>query len=367
MVRTFDLQESQLKRIEELANEDGVSFDHWISSAIAQKIKASKNKTKPLRVSEIKHILTEDVDVTQRFDVKILDEYVNTCVTAAKDALQSAVPPGFSDFNRDILQHMIEGLRSAHESIRKLLREEPSASSVDAMTIARLQVETLYSFCFMLQDAKNVSLFLKGGWKKQYIRFLMMREEWINIPRSFEFLNMDGVQYHEKTRKLLGVSDAEKLTIESEELGTTMPTGIEKEVIRGFPTPGKIIDKIVNPDQKSMLERLYPEYQWLCSFAHGDQNASFCRTVLDQRSPQAKLIDPEKRADLFQRHIAEDSVLYSAISAVQAATELAVIYPHDVELMVKVSTAWSGLTKFTLLSRSVWERRAKKILPLISV
>jgi len=367
MVRSFDLEESQLKRAEVLANGDGVSLDRWVSSAIAQKINAAKGKPRPLRVSEIKHILTGDVDVTQRFDVKILDEYVNTCVTAAKDALQSSVPPGFSDFSRDILQHVLEGLRSSHKSIRKLLRDEPSASSVDALTIARLQVETLYSFCFMLQDAKNVSLFLKSGWKKQYIQFLMIREESINIPRFDEFANRSGVQSQESLRRFLGVSDQEKSTIECEELGTAMPMGLKKESIAGFPTPAKIIGKIVNPDLKSMLERLYLEYQWLCSFAHGDQIATFFRTVLDERSPSAKFIDSEKRADLFQRQIAEPSVLYSTICAVQAATELVVIYPHNVELMVKVSTAWSGLSTFTLQSRSVWERRAKKILPLISI
>jgi hypothetical protein len=320
-----------------------------------------------LTVSKIKHVLTSDVDITQSFDCKTLDEYVNTCVTASNDVLQSAVPQGFSDFTRDILQHVMEGLRSAHKSIRKLLRDEPSASSVDAMTIARLQLEALYSFCFLLQDTNNVSRFLKSGWKKQYIRFLLEREECKNIPRFDDFINKEGIQHHEKMRIFLNVSDAEKLTIESEELGTTMPAGIKKEVIPGFPTPAKIIDKIANPDQKSMLERLYPEYQWLCSFAHGDQNASFFRAVLDERSPQAKFIDPEKRADLFQRQIAEPSLLYSAICAVQAATEVAAIYPHDVELTVRVTNAWSGLSRFTLLSSSVWERRAKKILPLISI
>jgi hypothetical protein len=321
-----------------------------------------------LTVNRIKHVLdsSSDVDITQSFDCKTLDEYVNTCVTAAKDALQSAVPLGFSDFSRDILQHVMEGMRSAHNSIRKILIDEPSASSVDAMTIARLQLETLYSFCFLLQDANNVSLLLKSGWKKQYIRFLLEREECKNIPRFDEYVNKVGSQHHEHMRVFLNVSDVEKLTIESEELGTTMPAGIKKEVIPGFPTPAKIIDKIANSDQKSMLERLYPEYQWLCSFAHGDQVSLLFRAILDKRSPQAKYIDPDKRADLFQRQIAEYSVLYSAIGVVQAATELAVIYPHDIELMVKVSNAWSGLSKFTLLSRSVWERRAKKILPLIS-
>lgn len=322
-----------------------------------------------LTVSKIKHVLDSDsdVDVTQSFDCKTLDEYVNTCVTAAQNALQNAVPQGFSDFSRDVLLRLMEGLRSAHQSIRTLLRDGPSASSVDAMTVARLQLESLYSFCFLLQDENNLYLFLKNGWKREYINFLLMREECKNIRRFDDFVNRDGIQSLDHKRKLIRVTDAEKLTIECKELGTGMPAGIQEETIADFPTPGRIISRIVNPDQKSMLERLYPEYQWLCSFAHGGETASFFRTVLDERSPQAKFITHEKRADLFQQHIAEHSVLYSAICAVQIATEIVVIYPYDVELMVKVANAWSGLSKFTLLSRSVWERRAKKILPLISI
>lgn len=318
-----------------------------------------------LTVNRIKHVLNSDVDITQRFDVKILDEYVNTCITAAQSALQNAVPQGFSDFPRDVLLRVMEGLRSAHQSIRTLLRGGPSASSVDAMTVARLQLESLYSFCFLLQDENNVYLFLKGGWKKEYIRFLLMREECINIRRFDDFVNKSGIEALDHKRKMIHVTDAEKRTIESKQLGTKMPTGIQEESIAEFPTPGRIIGRIVNLDQRSMLERLYPEYQWLCSFAHGGETASFFRTVLDERSPQARFVTSEKRDDLFQQQIAEHSVLYSAISAVSVATEVAAIYPHDVELFAKVTYAWSGLSEFTLLSRSVWERRARKVLPLI--
>ena len=38
MTRVFDLPESLLKRAEELAREDGVSLDIWVTSALAQKI-----------------------------------------------------------------------------------------------------------------------------------------------------------------------------------------------------------------------------------------------------------------------------------------------------------------------------------------
>ena len=40
MTRTFEVPESLLKRAEELAREDGVSLDVWVSSALAQKIGA---------------------------------------------------------------------------------------------------------------------------------------------------------------------------------------------------------------------------------------------------------------------------------------------------------------------------------------
>ena len=295
----------------------------------------------------------------------MLDEYVNTCITAAQNALQSAVPPGFSDFHRDVLKRVTEGMRSAHESIRKLLRDGPSASSVDAITVARLQLETLYCFCFLLQDSNNVARFLKSGWKKQYVRFLLMREECINLPRFDDYVNKVAVPSFDEMRKLIGVTDAEKLTIESDELGTQMPAGVKREVIVEFPPPRKVIDRIVNLDQKGMLERLYPEYQWLCSFAHGDQNASILRTALDDRTPASARPSPDGREDVFQRQIAEDSVLYSAICAVQVATEVASIYSGDIELMAKVTSAWTRLSGFSFLARSVWERRASKVLPLI--
>jgi hypothetical protein len=40
MTRSFEIPESLLRRAEELAREDGVSLDIWITSALAQKIGA---------------------------------------------------------------------------------------------------------------------------------------------------------------------------------------------------------------------------------------------------------------------------------------------------------------------------------------
>lgn len=120
-----------------------------------------------LRVRDVKHVLSRDIDVSRRADVKTLDAFVFTCVSSAKDALTSAALPGFSEFERGQLSLVVEGLRHSHLSIRKLLAGEQSAVAVDALPIARLQLETLYTLCFLLQSNENVRLFLEEQLEKE--------------------------------------------------------------------------------------------------------------------------------------------------------------------------------------------------------
>jgi uncharacterized protein YjaG (DUF416 family) len=322
-----------------------------------------------LTVKQIKHVLTIDIDTTQHVDVKKLDGFVFTCITAATDALTTIVPPGFSEFERDHLKLMIQGMRHSHRAIRNLLKESASENgtdpiAVDALAIARLQLEALFSLCFMLQDSANVRLFLKYGWKKKYVRFLLDKEERENLPRFHEYFNKTALPFLEELRKMSSVTEEEKLTIEHEEIGTPLPAGFVAVKIGRFPTPGGVIQKITNPDQKSMLERLYPDYEYLCSFAHGDAESSLFRTVLDSRLPFQKKLGVSEVEDFFQRQVAETPLTYSVLSAVQVATEVAALYPANIELLAKVTEAWNWLIKGTLSASAVWERRAKKILPL---
>ena len=237
-----------------------------------------------LTVDKIKHVLTEDIDSTQQMDVAIVDGFVSSCTTAAQNALANATPHGFTDFERDQLRHVIQGQRYSHLNIRNLLRKGETPESVDVLAIARLQLETLYSFCFMLQDAANVRVFLKHGWKKKYVRFLLQREEYKNLDRFREYFENQALPSLERLRQILGVTEDEKLTIEYQELGVTPPPGFQLAAIQPFPTPGVIIRKIRDQDRKRMLERLYPEYEFLCSFAHGDSEAALFRAIVDPHS-----------------------------------------------------------------------------------
>jgi hypothetical protein len=111
-----------------------------------------------------------------------------------------------------------------------------------------------------------------------------------------------------------------------------------------------------------MLKRLYPEYQYLCSFAHGDTEAALFRAIANPRSHIQDVLPAEQVEDFYQRQVLETPVLSSATSVVQAATEVAAIYPANVDLLAKTARAWTRLLEFTLSAAPVYEIRAKNVL-----
>ena len=72
-----------------------------------------------------------------------------------------------------------------------------------------------------------------------YVRFLLDREERKSLPRFAEYLNLQGLPLVEELRRASGVTDAEKATVEAEELGTPLPLGVTEAKIRPFPRPAK--------------------------------------------------------------------------------------------------------------------------------
>lgn len=216
-----------------------------------------------------------------------------------------------------------------------------------------------------MQSAENVRLFLKNSWKKKYIRFLLEREERKNLRRCDEFYTQTGLPFINMLQRLSSVSDEERRTIEHDQLGTHVGTQFSRVEIPRFPTPMGVIEKTKITSQRRMLERLYPEYQFLCSFAHGDPEAVLFRTVSDPRSPFRNYATSGQIEDFYQRQVLEAPISYSTLSAVQAASEVAALYPSHVELLAKVTQAWALLQEYNLLAVTIWEMRAKDVLPLI--
>src|SRR5712691_10898932 len=71
----------------------------------------------------------------------------------------------YSDFHRANMQTVLRSMLSTHRAIRKVLgwgEEDPM--SVDALALARLPLEGLYTICLMTEDASWVDCYLKDGW-----------------------------------------------------------------------------------------------------------------------------------------------------------------------------------------------------------
>ena len=167
---------------------------------------------------------------------------------------------------------------------------------------------------------------------------------------------------------MLGLSDAQVATINHEQLGAPLPARLDREAIPRFPTPSSVINKLTkDSDKRKMLERLYPEYVFLCSFAHGLPTAMLFKTMFNKQSRASECFDENELKDTFHRQVEQPAYLTSLISLVQGAAELLVLYPASVELSAAVVKAWGELSKNSLLGKAIWNIRTRKLLGIVAV
>jgi hypothetical protein len=198
-----------------------------------------------------------------------MEALANIAAERAKDAIKTRLP-GYTDLQQHILGEVLNSIQITHRTIVTLITHcNGQPESVDVLMLARMQLEGLYNFCLMLESASFIEDYVKDGWKKQYVAMLLQKEETKALARFDEFSNVLAPKFLEEGRRLCGVTEAERLTMDNEQLGTPLPAGITRQKIATFPTPAGTITKIVVGDRRRMLERLYPEYAELSSFTHG--------------------------------------------------------------------------------------------------
>jgi hypothetical protein len=310
------------------------------------------------------YLMTKDIDLDQTTDPAIMDALVNRCIAAAFEALRGPTSD-FTKVQQEHLGHIFKSMRPTHETIRELLHHEnKTPRSVDAVPLARLQLETLYAICLVLDQPSYLDLYFKHSWKQTYVRHLLMSSECKNLPTVMAELDKQLTPL-EGLRNLAGVTDQEKATIRSEQLGEPLPLGIVSVPIRQFPTPGAALRVIRDPDRKRMLSRLYFEYQFLCSFVHFSTQSRSFKGIFDQRERFGELFTSEQLENMFHKEIAGPAIWVDFISIVQSAAEIVTLYPADIELRRAVTDAWAVLSEKTIMGRAVWEFRAKKLLGII--
>ena len=317
-----------------------------------------------VRVRDCAYAMRSEINPDQRTDAPAIDGLVNRCIAAVFEALRGPTTL-FTAIQQEHLGQIYKSMRSTHETIRDLLRaENKSPRSVDAVPIARLQLETLYAICLVIEQLSYLDLYLKHYWKQIYIRHLLMTAECQSLPSITAELDKQLVPL-EELRKLAGVTDEEKATIRSDQLGQPLPTGTLSIPIKQFPTPGIVLRIIREPDRKRMLSRLYLEYQFLCSFVHFSTQPRMFKGFFDDREPFGRMFTTGELENMFHKEIAGPAIWVDFLSIVQSASEMVTIYPGDVELRRAVTDAWAVLAERTIMGRAVWEFRSKRLLGVI--
>ena len=256
-------------------------------------------------------------------------------------------------------------MRHAHRAIRELLRsdgKDPMAVSV--MPVVRSQLETLFALCLIVEKPEWLAVYLKDGWKKLYVRHLWMREECKGLPRMTVGLQRVAPEL-EQFRVASGVTEREKQTIDEDELGTLPPTGAQPEVIRQFPAPITVIRHVQDPQRRSMLMRLYPEYQFLCGFVHFSPATMVLSHLLVSGEPSAQTIYFRPRWNV-SKGVGRTGNWTELISIVQSCSEFVCVYRSDVELARTTTEAWKSIIEQSLIGRVVWQLRARGLLGAIA-
>ena len=137
-------------------------------------------------VKSVAYVHTVDIDPSLVKKGAVWEGLANICVTAAEKALERP-PRGYTATQRNSLTDIFASMKVTHRSIRLLVAlgdEKPE--SVDALVLARLQLEGLYTMCLLIEKAEHVDRFVKEAWKRQYVSYLLMHEETKSLDRFIE-------------------------------------------------------------------------------------------------------------------------------------------------------------------------------------
>ena len=326
-------------------------------------------KNTPITVKSCHFVHTEDIDPkATKGGGDLWEGFINICVRAAEEALDTP-PTGYTPIQRNSLTDIFTSMRATHRAIRVLVRlGDGKPESVDALVLARLQIEGLYTLCLLFEKPENVQRYVHEAWKRQYIRWMLNAHETHKLDR---FSGYDGNEYPRlmKMAEIWNISNEQRLTIEFHQREVEPPPGFVPQPIKNFPTPKQVIDEIPDGTKKKMLERLYLEYQDLCAYAHGRPVAGFGKSIFDDRSVARKeflsVYGQDSVEEIFRQRVLGPAQIYSLLAVAQATAELTTICPDDVELRSAAVRAWTELHNSHLLVNGIWNIHTRAMLGLI--
>ncbi len=168
--------------------------------------------SKFIPASRCAYIHADDVDPEKHINAGPINDAMDVAVARAGAALED--PTGhYTDFQRAHIATVLKSMQSSHGSIRKILgwgHEDPR--SVDALAVARVPLEGLYTICLFTESPDWVDVYLQDGWKKQYELFLLQVRETQNLKRFDDYSN--NPYNLAMVGKTLGITKEQVATIE---------------------------------------------------------------------------------------------------------------------------------------------------------
>jgi hypothetical protein len=176
--------------------------------------RVSKKSKKPVTVKNSFHVHAKDINPNEtKAGGDHWESIINVCVKAAEEALDT-VPNGYSIWQRNSLSDIFASMRATHRAIRILIKlGDTKPESVDALVLARLQLEGLYNLCLLYESPEWVTKFQHEAWMRQYTRWMLYREETKGIDRFKK--EVDG-EYPRlmSLMHIWGITNEQRLTIE---------------------------------------------------------------------------------------------------------------------------------------------------------
>lgn len=326
------------------------------------------------------HSQETDIDLEKALDAEDFDDRLARVVHPLALAFEQA-----EDLDESFCRLVAGMLRQflwTHKSIRLLMknREENPAGMADAMSLAREQVEKVYTVALLLEDPEKwTERYLKDAWRNDYERHLIEAHERHDLERYEDYLNTHSDGLH-KERLELGITDEEEEFVEWRfenppgESAPPLPNNLKgaRETMKPFPTPATIIRELADPDLKVALVRLYREYSYLCGYSHSGFRKllpAYAEAEMDLDAAQKeKIVDTEYAQSIML------SYLSAALACAEAATRKLARGPGgasgraavaDAALLAKLSELWDELEDASLVGRALYTMRTRALLPVL--
>src|ERR1019366_5840488 len=127
-----------------------------------------------LRVKDYAHVHQTDFDHGQLRDSKEFDKIANVCAMRATEALKAPTGP-YTQMHCNQIGDIFRSMVATQRGIRRMLDFEGpiDPETVDALLLARVQLEVFFPLRRMLKDPKSERVYVKALGQKRYEDFLM--------------------------------------------------------------------------------------------------------------------------------------------------------------------------------------------------